>query len=134
MIIVDNPMLPGTGHRICNDCMKGCVFQKQEPVNIPQAETGVLTDVFGMRWGFEIYGLLTRWNPLNRARPVARPYIGKNVLVVGHGAGRVHAVAPPAQRRLRRRRHRRAEGRAAARGSDRRATCGRRARSSAGRS
>ena len=45
MIVIDNPMLPGTGHRICNDCMKACVFQKQEPVNIPQAETGVLTDV-----------------------------------------------------------------------------------------
>ncbi|HVZ85975.1 MAG TPA: FAD-dependent oxidoreductase [Polyangia bacterium] len=85
MIVVDNPMLPGTGHRICNDCMKACIFQKQEPVNIPQAETGVLTDVLGMRWGYEIYGLLTRWNPLNRARPVARPYIGKNVLVVGLG-------------------------------------------------
>ncbi len=85
MVVIDNPMLPGTGHRICNDCMKACIFQKQEPVNIPQAETGVLTDVLGMRWGYEIYGLLTRWNPLNRARPVARPYIGKNVLVVGMG-------------------------------------------------
>ena len=38
-----------------------------------------------MRWGFEIYSLFTRWNPLNRTRPVARPYIGKNVLVVGLG-------------------------------------------------
>ena len=85
MVVVDNPMVPGTGHRICNDCMKACIFQKQEPVNIPQAETGVLTDVLGMRWGYEIYGLLTRWNPLNRARPVARPYIGKNVLIVGMG-------------------------------------------------
>jgi NADPH-dependent glutamate synthase beta subunit-like oxidoreductase/NAD(P)H-flavin reductase len=85
MIVVDNPMLPGTGHRICNDCMKGCIFQKQEPVNIPQAETGVLTDVLGLPWGFEIYGLLTRWNPLNRARPFARPYRGRNVLVVGLG-------------------------------------------------
>jgi len=85
MVVIDNPMLPGTGHRICNDCMKACIFQKQEPVNIPQAETGVLTDVLGMRWGYEIYGLLTRWNPLNRACPVARPYIGKNVLVVGMG-------------------------------------------------
>ena len=45
----------------------------------------MLTDVLGMRWGFEIYGLLTRWNPLNRARPFALPYIGKNVLVVGLG-------------------------------------------------
>jgi NADPH-dependent glutamate synthase beta subunit-like oxidoreductase/NAD(P)H-flavin reductase len=85
MIVVDNPMVPGTGHRICNDCMKACIFQKQEPVNIPQAETGILTDVLDMRWGFEIYGLLTRWNPLNRARPVTRPYIGKNVLIVGLG-------------------------------------------------
>ena len=85
MIVIDNPMLPGTGHRICNDCMKACIFQKQEPVNIPQAETGILTDVLGMRWGYEIYGLLTRWNPLNRARPVTRPYIGKNVLIVGLG-------------------------------------------------
>jgi NADPH-dependent glutamate synthase beta subunit-like oxidoreductase/NAD(P)H-flavin reductase len=85
MVVVDNPMLPGTGHRICNDCMKACIFQKQEPVNIPQAETGVLTDVLAMRWGYEIYGLLTRWNPLNRRHPVARPYIGKNVLVVGMG-------------------------------------------------
>ena len=41
MIIIDNPMLPGTGHRICNDCMKACIFQKQEPVNIPQTETGI---------------------------------------------------------------------------------------------
>ncbi len=85
MIVVDNPMLPGTGHRICNDCMKACIFQKQEPVNIPEAETGILTDVLGMRWGYEVYSLLTRWNPLNRARPVTRPYIGKNVLVVGLG-------------------------------------------------
>jgi hypothetical protein len=45
LVIVDNPMCPGTGHRICNDCMKSCIYQKQEPVNIPQIETGVLTDV-----------------------------------------------------------------------------------------
>ncbi|HXT99352.1 MAG TPA: FAD-dependent oxidoreductase, partial [Polyangia bacterium] len=85
MVVVDKPMVPGTGHRICNDCMKACIFQKQEPVNIPQAETGVLTDVLGLPWGFEIYGLLTRWNPLNRARPFALPYRGRNVLVVGLG-------------------------------------------------
>ncbi len=41
IVCVDNPMCPGTGHRICNDCMKACVFQKQEPVNIPQIETRV---------------------------------------------------------------------------------------------
>ena len=36
LIIIDNPLCPGTGHRICNDCMKGCIYQKTEPVNIPQ--------------------------------------------------------------------------------------------------
>src|SRR5439155_21266225 len=36
-------------------------------------------------WRFEIYGLLTRWNPLCFARPYPLPYNGKNVLVVGLG-------------------------------------------------
>ena len=85
LVVVDNPMCPGTGHRICNDCMKSCIYQKQEPVNIPQIETGVLTDVLSLPWGVEIYGLLTRWNPLNVRRPYALPYNGKNVLVVGLG-------------------------------------------------
>jgi NADPH-dependent glutamate synthase beta subunit-like oxidoreductase/NAD(P)H-flavin reductase len=85
IICVDNPMTAGTGHRICNDCMKGCIFQKQTPVNIPQAETGVLTDVLDLPYGFEIYSLLTRWNPLNFRRPYPLPYNGKNVLVVGLG-------------------------------------------------
>src|SRR5919206_136762 len=48
LVVIDNPMCPGTGHRICNDCMKSCIFQKQEPVNIPQAETGVLTNVLSL--------------------------------------------------------------------------------------
>ncbi len=85
LICIDNPMCPGTGHRICNDCMKGCIFQKQEPVNIPQIETGVLTDVLALPWGVEIYGLLTRWNPLAPARPFALPYNGKKILIVGLG-------------------------------------------------
>jgi NADPH-dependent glutamate synthase beta subunit-like oxidoreductase/NAD(P)H-flavin reductase len=85
LVAIDNPMCAGTGHRICNDCMKGCLFQKQEPVNIPLAETSVLTDVLDMPYGFEIYSLLTRWNPLNAKRPYAVPYNGKNVMVVGLG-------------------------------------------------
>ena len=85
IIVIDNPMVAGTGHRICNDCMKACIYQKQEPVNIPQIETGVLTDVLQMPYGVEIYGLLTRWNPLNVRRPYALPYNGRNILVVGLG-------------------------------------------------
>ncbi len=85
IITVDNPLCPGTGHRICNDCMKACIYQKQDPVDIPQIETGVLTDVLNMPWGVEIYGLLTRWNPLNIRRPYALPFNGRTVMVVGLG-------------------------------------------------
>lgn len=85
LIIIDNPNLPGTGHRICNDCMKSCIFQNQEPVNIPQIETNILTDVFKLPYGYEIYSLLTRWNPLNYEQPYQKEYNGKNVLVVGMG-------------------------------------------------
>jgi len=85
LIVIDNPMCPGTGHRICNDCMKGCIYQKTEPVNIPQIETNVLNDVLRLPWGFEIYALLTRWNPLNVKRPHRLPYNGKKVLVAGLG-------------------------------------------------
>ncbi|MEZ5833737.1 MAG: pyridine nucleotide-disulfide oxidoreductase, partial [Dongiaceae bacterium] len=85
IIAIDNPMCAATGHRICNDCMKSCIYQKQDPVDIPQAETRSLKDVLGLPWGFEIYSLLTRWNPLNIQRPIAKPASGRKVLVVGLG-------------------------------------------------
>ncbi|MGC8475775.1 MAG: FAD-dependent oxidoreductase, partial [Acetobacteraceae bacterium] len=84
-IAVDNPMMAATGHRICNDCMKACIYQKQEPVDIPQAETSVLKEVLALPWGFELYALLTRWNPLDLRRPLPRPDTGRKVLVVGLG-------------------------------------------------
>ncbi|MCW5979844.1 MAG: hypothetical protein KIT09_17315 [Bryobacteraceae bacterium] len=55
VIAIDNPMAAATGHRICNDCMKSCIYQKQEPVNIPQVETRTLKDALALPWGFEIY-------------------------------------------------------------------------------
>ncbi len=85
MICVDNPIVAATGHRICNDCMKSCIYQKQAPVDIPQAETRTLKDVLELPWGFEIYSLLTRWNPLHLARPFPKGSSGKRVLVVGLG-------------------------------------------------
>jgi len=84
-IAVDNPMLAATGHRICNDCMKACIYQRQEPVDIPQAETAILKEILALPWGFEIYALLTRWNPLDIRRPLPRPERGRKVLVVGLG-------------------------------------------------
>ncbi|QQS14528.1 MAG: FAD-dependent oxidoreductase [Rhodospirillales bacterium] len=85
IVAVDNPLCAATGHRICNDCMKGCIYQKQEPVDIPQIETRTLKDVLALPWGFEIYSLLTRWNPMDLRRPLPRPASGRTALVVGLG-------------------------------------------------
>ncbi len=85
IVAVDNPLCAATGHRICNDCMKSCIYQRQEPVDIPQVETRTLKDVLALPWGFEIYGLLTRWVPLDPRRPVPRTESGNKVLVVGLG-------------------------------------------------
>src|SRR5690242_8491914 len=85
VIVIDNPTVAATGHRICNDCMKACIYQKQEPVNIPQIETRTLKDVLELPWGFEIYSLLTRWNPLNFRRPLPLAPTGRKVLIAGMG-------------------------------------------------
>src|SRR5712691_8992791 len=85
VIAIDNPTVAATGHRICNDCMKACIYQKQEPVNIPQIETRTLKDVLELPWGFEIYSLLTRWNPLNFRRPLPLALTGYKVLIAGMG-------------------------------------------------
>jgi NADPH-dependent glutamate synthase beta subunit-like oxidoreductase/NAD(P)H-flavin reductase len=85
VICIDNPMAAATGHRICNDCMKSCIYQKQDPVDIPQSETRILKDVLELPWGFEVYSLLTRWNPLDLRRPVPAARTGRRVLVVGMG-------------------------------------------------
>ncbi|MBM2830547.1 MAG: pyridine nucleotide-disulfide oxidoreductase, partial [Gammaproteobacteria bacterium] len=85
IIVADNPTVAATGHRICNDCMKSCIYQKQDPVNIPQVETRILKDVLNLPWGFEIYSLLTRWNPLNFKRPLPLAPSGYKILIVGLG-------------------------------------------------
>jgi NADPH-dependent glutamate synthase beta subunit-like oxidoreductase/NAD(P)H-flavin reductase len=85
MAIIDNPMIAGTGHRICNDCMKSCIYQKQDAVDIPQIESRILKDILNLPFGFEIYSLLTKWNPLNLKNPLPQKPTGKKILVCGLG-------------------------------------------------
>lgn len=85
VVAIDNPLCAATGHRICNDCMKSCIYQKQDPVNIPRTETRTLQDILDLPYGFEIYSLLTRWNPLNIERPLPKAESGYKVLVSGLG-------------------------------------------------
>lgn len=65
VIMIDNPLVPATGYRICNDCSKSCIYQKQEPVDTPLVESVILDNVLNLPFGAEIYLLFTRWNPLN---------------------------------------------------------------------
>ncbi len=83
--MIDNPLLAATGHRICQDCSKACIFQKQTPVDIPAIETFLFDTILKYPYGFEIYNLLTRWNPLNLERPLPKKPTNKKVLVVGMG-------------------------------------------------
>lgn len=85
VIALDNPMCAATGHRICNDCMRSCIYQKQTPVNVPGIETNILSEVLSLPYGFEIYSLLTRWNPLNIRNPTPKTITNYKVLVVGLG-------------------------------------------------
>jgi NADPH-dependent glutamate synthase beta subunit-like oxidoreductase len=95
IICVDNPMVAATGKRICNDCKKACIYQKQEAVDVPGIESNVLNSVLNLPFGFEIYSLLTRWNPLNIHAPYPKAKTDYSVLVVGQGPagiGLAHAL------------------------------------------
>ena len=85
IIAVDNPVCAATGHRICNDCMKACIYQRQEPVDIPQIETRTLKDVLALPWGFEIYCAADPVEPAQSAPAIAEAASGYKVLVVGLG-------------------------------------------------
>ncbi len=86
IVMIDNPLCAATGYRICNDCTNSCIYQeKQEPVDVPVIETKILDDVLSLTFGFEIYSLLSRWNPLNFQRPLPKENTSKNILVVGLG-------------------------------------------------
>ncbi|WP_341787280.1 palindromic element RPE4 domain-containing protein [Rickettsia endosymbiont of Cantharis rufa] len=85
IIVIDNPMVAATGHRICNDCSKACIYQKQDPVNIPLIESNILEETLKLPYGLEIYLLLTRWNPLNIYDPLPKESTNYNILVTGLG-------------------------------------------------
>ncbi|WP_347939185.1 FAD-dependent oxidoreductase [Rickettsia oklahomensis] len=85
IIVIDNPMVAATGHRICNDCVKACIYQKQDPVNIPLIESNILEETLKLPYGLEIYLLLTRWNPLNIYSPLPKESTNYNILVTGLG-------------------------------------------------
>jgi NADPH-dependent glutamate synthase beta subunit-like oxidoreductase len=85
VICIDNPMVAATGHRICNDCRQTCIFQKQEAVNVPGVESNILKNILDLPYGFEIYSLFTRWNPLNINAPLPKPVNNYTTLIVGQG-------------------------------------------------
>lgn len=87
VVMIDNPFCLVTGHRICNDCMQSCIFQKQDPVDTPQVESGILRSVLQLPWGVEIIDLLIKWNPLRAQEFLPALDNGRSVLVMGLGPG-----------------------------------------------
>lgn len=85
IICIDNPMVAATGYRICNDCRLSCIYQKQDSVDVPSVESQILRTVLELPFGFEIYSLLTRWNPLNIRAPLPQESSGYHILVAGMG-------------------------------------------------
>ncbi|WP_250311369.1 FAD-dependent oxidoreductase [Rickettsia endosymbiont of Oedothorax gibbosus] len=85
IIIIDNPMVAATGHRICNDCSNACIYQKQQAVDIPLVESNILETTLLLPYGVEIYLVLTNWNPLNIFAPLPNLPTNYKVLVVGQG-------------------------------------------------
>lgn len=95
-IMIDNPLCALTGHRICNDCMRSCIFQKQEPVDTPQVESRVLMDILQLPWGVEIYDLLIRWHPLRLTDYLPKADNQRKVAVMGlgpAGLGLIHHLS-----------------------------------------
>lgn len=88
LMMAKNPLILITGHRICNDCMQSCIYQNQEPVNVPAIESHIARLCLDLPWGLEIIYLLSYWNPLYKVfhchdQPWAKE--PKNILVVGMG-------------------------------------------------
>ena len=84
MILLDNPMCAATGQHICHECQTSCIFQKQTPVEITSIESYIFDYVLSLPYGFEIYSLLSRWNPLN-IQPLYNIPVKKNILISGMG-------------------------------------------------
>ncbi len=85
MIMIENPLYSLTGQKICNDCMKACVYQKQEPVDIPKVETQTLKGILSLPWGAEIIMLLMSWNPCRIQQYLPQEKQQKSVAVMGAG-------------------------------------------------
>ena len=83
--MIDNPFCLITGHRICNDCMQSCIYQKQDPVDTPQVESRIVSDMLDLRWGVELYDLLMKWHPLRKRDAVPCTDNNHRVLVMGLG-------------------------------------------------
>lgn len=84
-VMVENPLCCLTGHRICNGCSLACIYQKQEPVDIPHIETRTLKDILNLPWGIEWYLLLLMWNPLRSTQYLPKRSINKRAAVMGLG-------------------------------------------------
>ena len=62
--------------------MKSCVYQKQDPVDVPKVETQTLKDILSLPFGAEIVMLLMSWNPLrlSQSLPVQQVILALDII------------------------------------------------------
>lgn len=99
VMMINNPVLILTGYRICNDCSKSCIFGNNNlaSVDVPLLETRILQDILDMRYGPEIYLLLTQFNPLrNSGQQIAYQFKqqlqSRKIAIVGAGVAGLSAA------------------------------------------
>ncbi len=92
IMMIKNPLVCLTGDRICNDCMKSCIYQAQEAVNIPQIESYIFEQIIDQDWGFELYFLLTRWNPLKAVNFMQFAQNNRAIYISGMGPAGISAA------------------------------------------
>ena len=113
IITVDNPLCAATGHRICNDFMKACIYQRQDPVDIPQIETRTLKDVLALPWGFRDLFIVDPVEPTQHQAALAEAGDRPQGARRRPRSRRFYLGTSSAERRAFRRRDRRAQNRAA---------------------
>ena len=86
IVMIDNPTVRRDGSSNLQRLYEGMHLSEagagQHPARSRRASS---KNVLALPWGFEIYSLLSRWNPLNLDRPLPRPASGRKVLVAGLG-------------------------------------------------
>jgi NADPH-dependent glutamate synthase beta subunit-like oxidoreductase len=82
--IIDNPLLPLTGEKICNDCQKSCILHNHSGIDIPLIESRILQNIIDLQNGREVYLMLAKFSKFIFTEKYLS-FKGKNAFLAGAG-------------------------------------------------